>query len=258
MRFQLVISLLVSLSTLGASAIAKEIKEAKQEIMYVQCEYVDLLNGEEDYQWAVDQNEAYVAVIGTKNAHNQFVTRQNEQLVKDFCTYTKRAQYGDDKSVFYEGTGMLASPSSFGKSIPLVFESETAYPANVDPDWAKNLKPGKVKPKYYNQLLAAKAVGVTVALAGLYFGYAQYGDKIFATLSKVAGTAIASFAVVDFVTDEAAGWDKAGKAIEKAEKASEKYRPKKPDEYKKLKKQWLESQLPASSLTKIEEDSDPK
>ena len=233
MRFQLLMSLLVSFSTLGASAIAKEMQEAKQEVMYVQCQYRDVLNGSSDYQWAVDQNEAYVAILGTKNSENQFVTHHNEQLVKDYCTYTKRAHYGDDRSVFFQEVGIVASPSSFEKSVPLLFESQLEYP-DVDPDWAQNLKPGKVKPKNYHQLMATKAIGVAIVAAGMGLGFSWYGDKFYSLLGKITYTGLAAFAVVDFVSEEAFSWDKAGKVLEKADKASDKFKPKKIDEKKEL------------------------
>lgn len=233
MLFQLVTSFLVAIGLIATSVSAKEAPKETQQIMYVQCQFVDLLNGREESQWAMDHNQSYVAVTGNKNADNEFVTNHNEQLVRDFCAYTKRARYGDEKVEMYEASGMLASPSSFGSSVfgssvvPLVFDSERDYPANIDPDWANKLKPGKIKPKNSAQIFIAKVAAVSMSIAGIGYGFRHYPSFMKEVLPPAASAALLAMAVVDFIFEEGINLQKAGKMIEKGDKLGDKLKPKK-------------------------------
>ncbi|NRA45469.1 MAG: hypothetical protein HRU09_10995 [Oligoflexales bacterium] len=243
MRFQSVMLVVMSFSVFASSAFSKEAKKAKQQHMYVQCQYDNLLTGGTDYQWAVDQHQKYVEVSGVKNSDDEFVAKQNEQLVKDYCTYTKRAHYGDDRIEFYADAGMVASPKGmFGKSVPLVFESELKYPEKVDPDWAQKLTPGKVKSKksirnFYTKTAIAVAGFVGLGIATWF----NAGEKALTWLEKGTLTLGASLTVGNFIVSDL-DWSQAEKALEKVGKAGDKFKPKKPDTFKKLQTEVLERQ----------------
>ena len=234
MRFQLVTTLLLAFSVFGTSAFAKSKAPKKQE-MYVQCKYVNLLTGREDSHWAVNQSDKYAKVAGIKNNDNEFVTSHNKQLVEDFCTYTKRAQYGD-RVEFYEEAGTAAGNYIGNSIVPLVFESEAPYPEKIDPEWATKLKPGKAKVNKFSLASISKLAFVVGSIAAVW----KLDPTTNAKLTSAMGTAMLA---LNFVEGDTFDFGKAEKVLDKVEKTGKVFTPKKDDPSKEQKDQLEKEQL---------------